>query len=86
MLCQVCGCHEAEKKLNKTVNGSLKTLYVCKQCFNRGGQLPPREERKCKFCGRTLTAIRSTLIVGCPRCYDSFSGELEEIIRQVQQL
>lgn len=86
MLCEVCGRNEAEKKLNKNVNGNLKTLYVCKECFNRGGQPMAVEERKCKYCGRTLTAIQSTLIVGCPQCYETFKDELEIIIRQVQQL
>ncbi len=86
MLCEVCGKNHAEKKLNKNVNGRLTTFYVCSECFNRGGRPPALEERKCKYCGRTLSQIDSTLIVGCPRCYEVFAKELEEIIRQVQQL
>ena len=85
MLCEVCGRNQAEKKLNKSINGTLRTVYVCKECFNRGGESAPKKERKCSFCGRTLTQINATLIVGCPKCYETFRSELGEIIRQVQQ-
>ena len=86
MLCEICGKNYAEKKLNKSINGTIRTLAVCKDCFNRGGENAPRKERKCNFCGRTLTQINETLIVGCPKCYEVFREELSEIIRQVQQL
>ena len=86
MLCEICGKNHAEKKLNKSINGTLRTLYVCKECFNRGGEIAPRVERRCNYCGRSLSQINASLIVGCPRCYDVFKNELSEIIRQVQQL
>ncbi len=86
MLCEVCHRNEAERKLNKSVGGTVKTLYVCKECFNRGGQIPPEAEKKCPHCGRTLSQIKSTLIVGCPHCYDFFKIELYPVIRQVQKL
>ena len=78
--------NERRKKLNKSINGTLRTVYVCKECFNRGGESAPKKERKCPYCKRTLTQINATLIVGCPKCYEVFKDELNEIIRQVQQL
>lgn len=86
MLCEICGKNHAEKKLNKSINGTLRTFYVCRACFNRGGESEVKRERKCNYCGRRLTQINATLIVGCPKCYESFKEELGEIIRQVQQL
>ena len=86
MLCDVCKTNPAERQLNKVVNGSVKTLNVCRQCFNRGGEALAVPERKCPYCGRTLKQINGSLIVGCARCYEVFSAELNPIIRQVQQL
>lgn len=86
MLCEVCGRKEAEKQLNKIINGNLKTLYVCKECFYRGGEMLSSKDRVCPRCGRSLAQINATLIVGCPDCYNAFKEELQTIIRQVQQL
>ena len=86
MLCEVCNRNQAEKKLNKNINGSLKTLYVCRECFNRGGEKPPQEEKKCPNCGRTLSQINATLLVGCAHCYLVFKDELQPLLRKVQQL
>ena len=49
MLCEICGRNHAEKKLNKSINGTLRTVYVCKECFNRGGESAPKKERKCPY-------------------------------------
>lgn len=86
MLCEVCGQKVAEKKLNKIVGGNLRTLYVCKDCFNRGGEKPVQKVKKCPVCGRTASQIECTLLVGCAYCYSFFKEELEPIIRKVQQL
>lgn len=86
MLCEICHRYEAERKLNKVINGSYKTLYVCKDCFNRSGEGAVIPQKKCPNCGRTLEEINQTFLVGCAKCYETFSSELQEVIRKVQQL
>lgn len=86
MLCEICRRGEATKKLNRIINGSVKTYNVCLKCFNYGSRAFLKEEKKCRFCGRALSEINATLLVGCPHCYDEFKEELDPVIRQVQRL
>ena len=86
MLCEVCNKNIAEKKLNKSIGGNLRTIYLCKECFNRGCERIAQQVRKCPNCGRTIEEINATLLVGCANCYSFFKEDLQPVIRKVQQL
>ncbi len=46
--------------------------------------VPTQTVPSCPDCGITLTEIRRTSLLGCPRCYDTFGEAIEVIIRAAQ--
>lgn len=53
-----------------------------------GGSKPksPREnERACLGCGLTPTDFKETGRLGCPKCYETFEGKLEPVIKKLHK-
>ena len=46
--------------------------------------VPTQTVPSCPDCDITLTEIRRTSLLGCPRCYDTFGEAIEVIIRAAQ--
>lgn len=48
------------------------------------GHLPPGDEqRRCSFCQSSLQDFREIGRLGCPRCYESFRGQLRDLLRRL---
>jgi len=81
-------CHQcAAAKGIETGPGAVKfplsdfLASMGKDPFTRG----PTEESdaKCDFCGGTLKDFRETGRLGCPQCYDTFEGQLRDLLRRL---
>ena len=38
---------------------------------------------ECSFCGLTFDGFRQTGRLGCPHCYETFSGHLPRLLRRI---
>lgn len=43
-----------------------------------------KPEKVCPVCGTKLSAFLETSMLGCPKCYVAFEGELKQILREMQ--
>ena len=44
---------------------------------------PKAEKKKCTLCGSTFDELVNMGKVGCPKCYEVFSAELEPTVRRI---
>ncbi|HCH74727.1 MAG TPA: hypothetical protein DEV87_06065 [Clostridiales bacterium] len=42
-------------------------------------------EKTCSFCGTTLAVFKKTGMLGCAQCYETFSKEVAEWVKTVQE-
>lgn len=76
-LCLDCAHGAAQESVAPALAGLLSLL---------GGTPPAREKApsKCASCGLRWTEFRKTGFLGCPACYDSFSGPLKGVLQEMQ--
>lgn len=93
-ICEICKQREATIKVVKVINGKRQIAWVCKKCEMKSGikdQLAGKERKSntvskdifCPECLMSLTEFRRSLKLGCPKCYDVFSGELEKVALKI---
>lgn len=41
------------------------------------------EDIVCPVCKTTLKQLKSSLMVGCPNCYEAFNKEIQEIVKRI---
>lgn len=100
MKCSNCGKNNANITYKQNINGEVTNLNLCESCAKKLGIfnsfddifspmiidldyiLP--EEIKCKKCGYTLSKYKSTGLLGCDNCYNTFKREIDEILLKIQ--
>lgn len=85
MLCEKCNVRRAERRITQTIDGRVRTVYLCAECCDRYMNTRVEEIPRCKYCGRTIDEINETWLVGCEKCYERFADTLDPIIKNVQK-
>ncbi len=83
----------------RIVNNVPNTVHLCKEHAIEAGidiaqsdfsvVLKIQEQSKspiksCPDCGMTIPDYKKATLLGCPTCYETFSGELDGVIKRVQ--
>ena len=95
MLCSRCKKENANFLYKQNINGKQTSLALCSNCaktyssnilsFDIFDTFAKHNEdtKVCNLCGFRFSDIRSHGKVGCPECYNTFSEELDGIIKQI---
>lgn len=95
MLCSRCKKENANFLYKQNINGNQTSIALCNNCaktyssnilsFDIFDTFARYNEntKVCNLCGFRFSDIRSLGKVGCPQCYNTFSDELEGIIKQI---
>lgn len=93
MICPICHKREATRNIIRRFGNAILQGDVCENCYAVASSFDRETfyrafiengEKQCRFCGRTLAEIESTLLVGCQGCYTEFRYELQPIIDRLQ--
>lgn len=93
MLCPICRKRECSRNVQRQFSGVVVYGEVCDKCYEVALSMPTQdfyraffmnEDRACSKCGRKLSEIESTLMVGCKECYLQFYTELKPLIDRLQ--
>ena len=83
----------------RIVNNIPNTVHLCKECAVESGLdiaqndysvvlkiqgNSPAQLKSCPDCGMTISDYKKATLLGCPKCYETFSNELEGVIKRVQ--
>lgn len=100
MKCSNCGKNIANITYKQNINGNIINLNLCEECAHKLGIfnsfddifspmvldldyiLP--EEVKCKKCGYTFSKYKSTGLLGCDECYNTFKSEIDKLLPRIQ--
>lgn len=95
MICPICHKKSANRVVTRRFNGVVVSGEVCDDCYEDAFSLDQTgfcytflqsRDKACRFCGRKLSEIEETLMVGCQKCYEEFSKELSPLINKLQGL
>lgn len=86
-VCSICGKNYATHHLVVWYNGQFTEEYYCSECENKSRHLRNNfnseatasyvpSEPRCNTCGTPLSAVKKSLYVGCPDCYNAFRDQL----------
>lgn len=100
MRCDRCKMREAKYRVMESLNGEEEEHNLCPHCAAELGLLNSfsvfqnffspdasgisNPSERCPHCGRSYAEFRSTGLLGCPHCYESFESRLPYVIRRVQ--
>ncbi len=93
MICPICHKKEATKIVTRKFSGAQVSGQVCDDCLNVALTLDKegffytfisQPDKACRNCGRKLSEIENTLLVGCKMCYREFGIELKPMINRLQ--
>ena len=83
----------------RIVNNVPNTVHLCKEHAIEAGldiaqsnysvvlkiqDKSPSQVKSCPDCGMTISDYKKEALLGCPKCYEAFSNELEGVIKRVQ--
>lgn len=83
----------------RIVNNVPNTVHLCKEhAIEAGLDLAqndfsvvlkiqdnvPTQVKSCPDCGMTIADYKEVTLLGCPQCYETFAGELDGVIKRVQ--
>lgn len=82
-----CNKHKAFYVTDKN-NEKVTTYQVCEDCLHTHAEENKmdivKEEKKCGFCGKSLSEIVKDSRVGCAECYSQFESPMGYIVAAVQ--
>lgn len=94
-LCQSCAAEASpyQKKIlqkQATIDMLLQELLKSQKVKVAGGAIEGEEAARidvgpCPSCGLEFASYRTTFMLGCPDCYDTFAEVLEEDLRKVHR-
>jgi protein arginine kinase activator len=80
-LCERCA---AEKGLQTPpATAGLPVSEFIAQMAEETPTAVPATDTTCAFCGLTFKDFRKSGRLGCPQCYEAFSGHLESLLRKI---
>ena len=83
----------------RIVNNVPNTVHLCKEHAIEAGldlaqnefsvvlkiqHNAPSQVKSCPDCGMTIADYKKATLLGCPQCYETFSSELDGVIKRVQ--
>lgn len=89
MLCDKCKKNEASVHLQHISNGVKEKLSLCASCSNEmvnfanqklENQINDLLDSPSCECGSTLSSIVESRKLGCPKCYETFGEQLEDVL------
>ena len=81
-LCEKCAAAKGLETTPEPVNFPLTDFLA--QMGEEGPGVDVRgASEACPFCGLTFGDFRETGRLGCPQCYETFSGHLEGLLRRI---
>ena len=97
MLCSRCKKENANFLYKQNINGKQTSVALCNNCAKAYSSnflsfdvfdtftedKCTKNTKVCNLCGFRFSDIRSIGKVGCPECYNTFSDELDGIIKQI---
>jgi protein arginine kinase activator len=82
-LCPACSFKfEIPISFEDLFQGFLQTIQSMAQ--NEAGHTPIKKSSPCPTCGMTFEQFKSTSKLGCADCYNTVSGEMEALLKNVQ--
>lgn len=96
MKCDKCGKNIATTHIHTVINGKVTDRHLCGYCAAFGGVMPSevfinelgvsrggRSNNICPSCGKSLSEIATSGLMGCADCYKTFSKEILSSIKKV---
>ena len=81
-LCEKCAAAKGLETTPEPVNFPL-TDFLAQMGEEGPGADVHGASEACPFCGLTFGDFRETGRLGCPQCYETFSGHLEGLLRRI---
>jgi protein arginine kinase activator len=80
-LCEKCAAEKGLETAPEPVNFPLTDFLAQMGSDSTPGSDEPQSG--CQFCGLTFADFRDTGRLGCPQCYETFSSQLQRLLRRV---
>ncbi len=80
-LCEKCAAEKGLEAAPEPVNFPLTDFLAQMGSDSTPGSDEPQSG--CPFCGLTFADFRDTGRLGCPQCYETFSTQLQRLLRRV---
>lgn len=93
VLCKTCAA-EASPYQKKMIQNQVSMELLLKELLKTQGKVKVASEEEaavradvdpCPTCGLEYSAYRSTLMLGCPDCYDAFGVHLEADLKRMHR-
>ncbi len=91
MLCGNCRKNQATKTYEQIKKGKKTVDYYCLDCYHRlfivaenEGETDGETASVCPYCGTALDELKKRNLVGCVKCYETFSSALASVIVKMQ--
>ena len=80
-LCEKCAAEKGLESAPEPVNFPLTDFLAQMGTDSSAGS--EASDASCSFCGLTFADFRETGRLGCPHCYETFTSQLQRLLRRV---
>lgn len=90
MLCGHCKKNQATKTYEEIRKGKKTIEYFCLECYHHLFITPDTDSAEksttgyCPYCGTSAEELKKRNLVGCAKCYETFSVALAPVIVKMQ--